>query len=198
MPGHCKLGTERQDIYLVVQGKEPMCMVMWYKYADLLLIYKAAYSFALLYLVGSGKTLLTYVAGTHQHLPEVFITLIQQRTVVIRHLIETSKYINSCVAHFFYDHSNKSRLACSHLFRSYIKQLIGFLDRVRLACPQHVVSHIKRVFHPDQDHPNFDEIIDVFILLNELLRKHRRRAIYVVDGLDECQSSDRRMVLEVF
>ncbi|KID84386.1 Ankyrin repeat-containing domain protein [Metarhizium guizhouense ARSEF 977] len=48
------------------------------------------------------------------------------------------------------------------------------------------------------DHPNFYEIIDIFILLNELLRTHRMRATYVVDGLDECQENERLMVLKTF
>ena len=45
------------------------------------------------------------------------------RSTAVQYMIQTSQKNGYLVAHFFYSHSNKSRLKAAHLFRSYIKQI---------------------------------------------------------------------------
>jgi hypothetical protein len=99
------------------------------------------------------------------------------------------------VAHFFYSHSNKSRLKAAHLFTSYIKQILGYLDMNKKQPPPRIISYVKRFYGPKRHYPKFEEIIDeIFIPLSELLSS----ATYVVDGLDECEPEEVRKVLKTF
>jgi nucleoside phosphorylase len=124
-------------------------------------------------LIGSGKTLVTSAAiecmknGTLE--PRIF------------------------VAHFFYSHSNQSRLSARHAFESYAKQIIGYLDMIQKPCPEHVISCVKRFYGPKQDVPSFLEIMHGIILpLCEILPG----LVLVVDGLDECEQGEVLLVCE--
>lgn len=99
------------------------------------------------------------------------------------------------MAHFFYSSSNKSRLEASHLFESYIKQMIGYLEMTRKQCPSRIINNVKRFYGPKGDYPNFEETIDeIFEPLCMLFPS----ATYVVDGLDECEIDEVRKVLRTF
>lgn len=103
------------------------------------------------------------------------------------------------VAHFFFSHSDKSRLEAAHLFSSYIKQIIGFLDINGDLCPQDIVYSVKRLYGPNRYRPSFGEIIDeIFIPLSEFLSKCVSSTTYVVDGLDECKPEEAQKVLKIF
>ena len=117
------------------------------------------------------------------------------RSTAIEHMIQTSQTTGHLVAHFFYSHSNKSRLKAAHLFTSYIKQILGYLDMNKKQFPLRIISYVKRFYGPKRYYPKFEEIIDeIFVPLSKLLPS----AIYVVDGLDECESEDVREVLKTF
>jgi uncharacterized protein (DUF1330 family) len=99
------------------------------------------------------------------------------------------------VAHFFYSHSNKSRLKAAHLFRSYIKQILGYLDMTEKQFPLRIISYVKRFYGPKRSYPKFEEIIDeIFVPLSKLIPG----TTYVVDGLDECDLKEIRKVLKTF
>jgi hypothetical protein len=110
-------------------------------------------------------------------------------------MIQTSQETGNLVAHFFYSHSNKSLLKAAHLFRSYIKQILGYLDMTGKQFPLRIVSYVKRFYGPKRHYPKFEEIIDeIFVPLSELLPS----TTYVVDGLDECEPKEIRKVLQTF
>lgn len=105
---------------------------------------------------------------------------------------------NNFVAHFFYSQSNKNRLGAEHLFRSFIKQMIGFLDAAGLSCPREIVSSTKRLFVPLRHLPNFEEIIEqVFMPLSQFLSDLFPHTTYIVDGLDECELPEVHRTLRV-
>ncbi|EXV03146.1 ankyrin repeat protein [Metarhizium robertsii] len=129
--------------------------------------------------IGSGKTFVT--------------------TTVVSHLIEASQKGGDFVAHFFYNHSSKFRLKAIHLFESYIKQILGFLEKTGHVCPQELVCAVKRFYGPNRCHPSFAEIIErIFIPLGDFLTQLTPSSTYIVDGLDECESCERRLVLGTF
>jgi hypothetical protein len=110
-------------------------------------------------------------------------------------MIEESQKTGHLVAHFFYSYSNKSRLKAAHLFRSYIKQILGYLDMTGKQLPSRIISYVKRFYGPKRHYPKFEEIIDeIFVPLSELLPSKT----YVVDGLDECELKEIRKALETF
>jgi KAP family P-loop domain len=110
-------------------------------------------------------------------------------------MIQTPQTTGHLVAHFFYSHSNKSRLKAAHLFTSYIKQILGYLDMNGKQVPPRIISYVKRFYGPKTHHPKFEEIIgEIFVPLSELLSS----VTYVVDGLDECEPEEVRKVLKIF
>jgi hypothetical protein len=110
-------------------------------------------------------------------------------------MIQASQETDHLVAHFFYSHSNKSRLKAVYLFRSYIKQILGYFGIIGKQFPLRITSYIKRFYGPKRYYPRLDEIIDeIFVPLSELLPS----TTYVVDGLDECELQETRKVLKVF
>jgi hypothetical protein len=117
------------------------------------------------------------------------------RSTAVEYMIQRSQKTGHLVAHFFYSHSKKSRLKAAHLFRSYIKQILSYLDMTGEQCPLRIISYIKRFYSPKRHYPEFEEIIDeIFVPLSELLPN----TIYVVDGLDECELKEVRKVLKTF
>jgi len=117
------------------------------------------------------------------------------RSTAIEHMIQTSQETGHLVAHFFYSHSNKSRLKAAHLFRSYIKQILGYLDMTKKQFPLRIASYVKRFYGPKRHYPKFEEMADeIFVPLSELVPS----TIYVVDGLDECEPEEVRKVLKTF
>lgn len=121
------------------------------------------------------------------------------RTTVVEHMTKTSQKSGDFVAHFFYNHSSKSRLKAAHLFSSYIKQMLGFIEMIGRVCPQGVVDAVKRFYAPKTCHPSFAEIIDsIFLPLAKFLTRHVPGATYIVDGLDECELVERQLVLSTF
>ncbi|PLB54061.1 hypothetical protein P170DRAFT_7759 [Aspergillus steynii IBT 23096] len=119
--------------------------------------------------IGCGKTLVTY-----------------------EHLKSCTQDSGHIVAHFFYTHSNRSRLEAKHVFESYIKQIIGHFDMFRIPCPPQARSLIKRFYGNDQQIPTFREIIHEILVP---LCQSQSGIILVMDGLDECDRSQTLMVL---
>ncbi|KAK2589788.1 hypothetical protein QQS21_012532 [Conoideocrella luteorostrata] len=129
--------------------------------------------------IGSGKTLVT--------------------TTVVEHMTEVSQKSGDFIAHFFYNHSSKSRLKAVHLFASYIKQMLGFLDTIKKASPPEVVNAVKRIYGSRASRPGFTEIIsNIFIPLSKFITQLVPSATYIVDGLDECELEERRLVMKTF
>jgi len=75
-------------------------------------------------------------------------------------MIDTSQDISHLVAHFFYSYSNRPRLKAAHLFRSYIKQILGYFDMTGKQLPMRIISCIKRFYGLKRYYPKFEEIID--------------------------------------
>jgi len=121
--------------------------------------------------------------------------LMLSRSTVVQHLIQESLKAGDLVAHFFFSHSNKTRLEATHLFQSYIKQILGYLIMTRNPCPSRIVSYIKQFYGYKRYPPSFDEVIDeIFLPLSALLPS----ATYIVDGLDECEPEQVREILKTF
>ena len=110
-------------------------------------------------------------------------------------MMQASQETGHLVAHFFYSHSSKSRLEAVHLFRSYIKQILGYLDMTAKKAPPRIISYVKRFYGPKRHYPKFEEVIDeIFVPLCKLLPS----TTYVVDGLDECELKETQKILKTF
>ena len=117
------------------------------------------------------------------------------RSTVVQHLIQESLKAGDLVAHFFFSHSNKTRLEATHLFQSYVKQILGYLYMTRNPCPSRIVSYVKQFYGYKRYPPSFNEVIDeIFLPLSALLPS----TTYVVDGLDECEPEQVREILKTF
>jgi len=117
------------------------------------------------------------------------------RSTAVQHMIQTSQKTGHLVAHFFYSHLYQSRLKAAHLFGSYIKQILAYLDMTGKQLPFGIITWVKRFYGPKRHYPKFEEIIDeIFLPLSDLLPG----TIYVVDGLDECEQEEVRKVLRIF
>ncbi|KAI9036894.1 uncharacterized protein KD926_001209 [Aspergillus affinis] len=110
----------------------------------------------------------------------------------IQHLKAITQGSRCIVAHFFYSHSNRSKLEARHVFESYIKQIVGHLDSFQIACPGPIRSFIKRFYENDQQIPTFSEIVHEILVP---LCHSRPGIIFIMDGLDECYLLQ---ILEVF
>ena len=97
-------------------------------------------------LVGSGRTLVTYVAVTI--FPSLYIIRLLTfcSSTVVQHMIDKYEDINHLVAHFFYSYSNRSRLIAADLFKSYIKQILGYFDMTGTQLHMQIISCIKRFY----------------------------------------------------
>jgi hypothetical protein len=127
--------------------------------------------------------------------PYIIRILMLFRSTVVQHLIQESLKAGDLVAHFFFSHSNKTRLEATHLFQSYIKQILGYLYMTRNPCPSRIVSYVKQFYGYKRYPPSFDEVIDeIFLPLSALLPS----TTYVVDGLDECEPEQVREILKTF
>lgn len=74
--------------------------------------------------------------------------------------------------------------------------MLGFLDNAGHVCPRQLTYVVKRFYGPNRCQPSFAEIIEmIFIPLGEFLNQVTPSATYIVDGLDECESVERRLVL---
>ena len=125
--------------------------------------------------IGSGKTVVT--------------------SSILKRLIEEYAQNHNPVFHFFYSYAHKSRLMAADLFRSYIKQLLNHLDTYTIAWSRDITTCLLRFFGPKSSPPTFDEIIErIFIPLSNLVP----RAVFVIDGLDECETGEALKVLGVF
>ena len=117
------------------------------------------------------------------------------RSTAVEYMVQRSQKAGHLVAHFFYSHSKKSQLKAANLFRSYIKQILGYLDITKKRFPLRIASYVKRFYGPKRHYPKFEEMVDeIFVPLSELAPS----TIYVVDGLDECEPEEVRKVLKTF
>ncbi|KAL4782688.1 hypothetical protein BJX76DRAFT_358742 [Aspergillus varians] len=122
--------------------------------------------------IGCGKTLVT--------------------STVVHFLGTTYPYSDTFVAHFFYSRSSGDGLKASHLFKSFTKQILQHLTRTSQPYPKEVVKNVKSLSGPGSYPASLGEIVeDVFFLACRAVPD----AIYIVDGLDECERSE---MLEVF
>lgn len=114
-------------------------------------------------------------------------------------MTEAAKRDGDFVAHFFYNHSRRSRLTATYLFRSYIKQMLCFLDIIGKSCPLELVETVKRFYGLKACRPSCEEIAKgIFIPLSKFLVGHVPSATYIVDGVDECEPVERQVVLRTF
>lgn len=114
---------------------------------------------------------------------------------IIELLVKEAQDSREFVGHFFCSHSDKSRLEATDLFRSYIKQMLSFLDTTEQSYPSEVASCLRHYFGQRALCLTLDEIIaKIFIPLSRLLQ----HGTYIVDGLDECPAVEVHKVLKVF
>jgi hypothetical protein len=98
------------------------------------------------------------------------------------------------VAHFFCSDSDMTRLTANQLFRSYIKQIIGYLSIIKKPVPEKVVTAIRKLFGPKALPAGCAEVIDeIFYPLSDMLPS----AIFFVDGLEQCAVKEIRIVRRV-
>lgn len=97
------------------------------------------------------------------------------------------------VFHFFYNQSYKSRVRAIDLFESYAKQMISYFEIRKMNYTPQVKSRIKKYYGPRGQRPSLDDLLDyvIFPLSGSL-----SSAIFILDGLDECETSDLHSVFK--
>lgn len=102
------------------------------------------------------------------------------------------------VGHFFFRSSNKTKMKAQDPFRSFISQMIAYLDMLRQPCPYEIQAAITRYFGHRSTVPVFEEVFrDIFLPLHKHFVEHIHdtSATYVIDGLDECERAEWQPVL---
>lgn len=123
--------------------------------------------------IGSGKTFIT--------------------TAVIENLSQ-----NGFVGHYFFQPTQSAKLDAMHLFRSYVLQIIAYLDLQDLTYLQSTVASITHLFGPQASSPTLQAISShVLIPLHKALSKHFP-TFYVLDGLDACNQEEVSNILRTF
>lgn len=117
------------------------------------------------------------------------------RSKVVAQMINQSQQTKCLVAHFFCSYLHKSRVQSVNLFKSYIKQIVNHLDEIKKSYSSDIHLCLRRFRSTRSSPPTYNEIIDkIFLPLNQLLD----HPVYIVDGLDECDSGNIQNILEVF
>ena len=99
------------------------------------------------------------------------------------------------VGHFFYVHSQETRHNADDVFRSFIKQIIVYLDAIGKACSNAMVDAVTHYFGADKPTPSFNELIeDLFVPLCTQLTS----SAFVIDGLEICDQAEVFKVLRVW
>ncbi|RDW59302.1 uncharacterized protein DSM5745_10997 [Aspergillus mulundensis] len=125
--------------------------------------------------IGCGKTFLT--------------------SSVIQFLENSPQSSNTLIAHFFYNYGDPTRLKAMDLLESYTKQILGYLARIRKPCPSRISTNLKELYGPGKWPLSPREMIDeVFLPVCRFVPD----AIFIVDGLDECDRHHVVQVLDVF
>ncbi|KAJ4298854.1 hypothetical protein N0V90_004097 [Kalmusia sp. IMI 367209] len=124
--------------------------------------------------IGSGKTFIT--------------------TTVIEELLKVG-----FVGHYFFQPTAPARIQAGDLFRSYVLQIIAFLDDRKISYPMGVVSLITQYFGPKASTPAVHAIVkNILIPLSDVILRHGKPVFYVLDGLDACNPEEISSVLGLF
>ncbi|KAL4886174.1 hypothetical protein BJY04DRAFT_213708 [Aspergillus karnatakaensis] len=116
-------------------------------------------------------------------------------SAVIQLLEASQQETSSIVAHFFYSHSDRTRLKAIDVFESYTKQIVGHLARLDIDIPESVVNRVKQLYGPGRWPSSLTEMVEaVFFPVCRLVPD----AIFIVDGVDECERAQAIQILEVF
>ncbi|KAF9884480.1 hypothetical protein FE257_001741 [Aspergillus nanangensis] len=116
-------------------------------------------------------------------------------TTVIDAVIDQSQKDGKPTLHFFYDHSFKRFLTANTLFESYIKQLLGYIERSGRTCPPSIISRLWDFYGYENGRPDTKELLKE--LLIPLLKMFPGTTL-VVDGLDQCSQQDTLEVVSAF
>lgn len=113
---------------------------------------------------------------------------------MIEAVMERSKTTESAVFHFFYDSSTRNQLKAIDPLESYTKQLLGYLSSVNRPCPDRTVRAVKLFYGPRERRSDVEELSrEAFLLLSSIVPG----AIYLIGGLDECESGEVTQALNI-
>ena len=98
------------------------------------------------------------------------------------------------VLYYFFDHSFRPHLTARSLFESYTKQLLYYLELIQKRCPSDVIAQIFEFYGPKKRPPSLDEVVDELVIPLST----EAECIFVVDGLDECDTKETQEVLRTF
>lgn len=121
--------------------------------------------FVLTGIVGSGKTIMT--------------------TSVVEYLQDMVTADQRQIFHFFYETSFQNRLAGVDVLEAFIKQMIVTNPDLPLELQQRVWTF----YGPQSGRPDLGELSKRLFLP---LARHLKNALFVIDGIDECEPQSRR------
>jgi hypothetical protein len=113
------------------------------------------------------------------------------RSAVIEEAKERSSKFQFPVAYIYCDQAEKVTLTASSILGSFVKQLLLHLDILRISWPTPAREKLERGFQPGRKSLSQQELTDILL---ELLPSFDK-AVFFVDGLDECAREDSDQVL---
>lgn len=116
--------------------------------------------------VGAGKTMLC--------------------TKLVDYMKSMSTSTGKMLIYFYCETSNPKTTQAKCLFRSLIQQILHYLWRSKRRCPKHIMDDIESLFRPSGLEPDLDDLTSVFSKLFFMVPE----ATYLIDGLDELNSTD--------
>jgi hypothetical protein len=117
------------------------------------------------------------------------------RTTVIEKASIEAQKANRPVLHYFFNHSFQRHLTARALIESYIKQLLYHLESIKQSCSTAIIIQILDFYGPKKHPPSVEELMDdILVPLLAIVND----PIFILDGLDECNSSEIQKTLAAF
>ncbi|KAL2825893.1 nucleoside phosphorylase domain-containing protein [Aspergillus pseudoustus] len=109
-------------------------------------------------------------------------------TSTVVHFLETIRPDSDVfVAHYFYSYSDRTGLSAKSLLESFSKQILGYLTCIDRPYPKDMLKRIKALYTSSSLPATLGEVVeDIFLPCCRAVPD----AIYIIDGLDECEKSE--------
>ncbi|KAI9877745.1 MAG: hypothetical protein M1830_002941 [Pleopsidium flavum] len=122
-------------------------------------------------ILGAGKTIMT--------------------TAVVEAAKRRSPITGVAVLYVYCRYDQQETLSASTLLASFIKQLLFYLEVVRTPCPSLIREQLAQGYRQCRAMLDLDQATEILLCLNSGISE----VIYVIDGLDECNSNEATRVL---
>jgi hypothetical protein len=102
--------------------------------------------------------------------------------------------IGSALAFFYCSFDQPQTLNVLTILGSFVKQIASHFEKLSKPMPPELSKKIKQVQDEDRDSFDLEELVDILVSFTT----KSLETFFILDGLDECESSDRVEVLDFF